>query len=489
MNTYGETGNRSGRTTRGIRLAAVAVAASLVAVGGPAGRAVAATPAAGWAWGDNGYGQLCDGSTTVRPSPVMMSGPDHVTQVAPGYGFTLLLRSDGTVWRCGLDVGGQLGTGGTSVDSTVPVQVAGLTDVVQVAAGGGFALALRADGTVAAWGGNFVGTLGDGTRTDSSTPVTVQGLTDVIQIGAGLAHGLALRSDGTVMAWGANNTGQLGIDDPNAEWDTPQPVDGLTGIRQISTRGLHNLVLRMDGTVMAWGNNFAGQVGPEGTGSTQYTPVTVDGLNGVTQIAAGLHHSLALLPDGTVAAWGLNGAGALGDGTTTSRSTPKVIEGLSGVKQICGSNLDSFALLRDGTVAAWGGDQYGQLGDGTTTTRLTPGPVPGLSDVTQVACGTYQIVAVTGGRGPAVVPVIHPVILGIARAGFTVTAVPGVFRPSATTYRYQWLRDGSPIADATAARYPVTAADRGHRLSVRVVATRIAYANGLAVSPAVQVRG
>lgn len=485
---------RPRRVSGWTRVAAVAAFAGIVAAVGPAGWASAATPAAvepaaGWAWGDNGYGQLCDGDSVRQASPVTMSGVDGVTQVAAGFALTVLLHSDGTVWACGDNEVGGLGNGTTVANSAVPVQVTGLTDVVQVAAGGNFGLALRADGTVATWGNTLGHAVGDGsTPAYRNTPVTVPGLTDVIQIGASVSHAIALRADGTVMAWGTNIAGELGNNTVLLS-DTPMLVDGLTGVTQIATHGLHNLALLTDGTVMAWGNNIAGQVGPASTATSQYTPVAVTGLSGVTQVAAGIDHSLALLSDGTVAAWGLNAQGALGDGTTTTRSTPAVIDGLTDVKQISAGNMDSLALRADGTVAAWGGNAYGQLGDGTTTKRLTPFSVPGLSDVTQVSGGAYQTAAITGGRGPALTPLVHPIVLGTARVGGTMVAVPGVFSPWAGTYRYQWLRDGSPIEGASKPWYSVTAADSRHSLSVWVVAVRVGYANGTAISPAVAVAG
>src|SRR6266851_5429957 len=110
--------------------------------------------------------------------------------------------------------------------SSTPVQVTGLTGVTQVAAGGLHSLALRSDGTVWAWGYNFVGQLGNGTQTGSGTPVQVTGLTGVIQVAAGGLHSLALRSDGTVWTWGDGGTGLAYL--------TPVQVTGLTGVTKIS---------------------------------------------------------------------------------------------------------------------------------------------------------------------------------------------------------------------------------------------------------------
>ncbi|MBI5562016.1 MAG: hypothetical protein HY894_04055 [Deltaproteobacteria bacterium] len=125
-----------------------------------------------WAWGWNGYGELGDGTTTDRLTPVQVSGLTGVVSVAAGFYYSLALKSDGTVWAWGYNYYGQLGDGITTSRYT-PVQVSGLTGVVSVAAGGYHSLAVNADGTVWAWGYNVNSQLGDGTMTDRYTPVQV----------------------------------------------------------------------------------------------------------------------------------------------------------------------------------------------------------------------------------------------------------------------------------------------------------------------------
>ena len=130
---------------------------------------------------------------------------------------------------------------------------------------------------------------------------------------------------------------------------------------------------------MAWGCNDSGQLG-NGTTTDSDVPVAVSGLGGVTAIAAGADHSLALLSDGTVMAWGYNGSGQLGNGTTTDSDVPVAVSGLSGtVTAIAGGGTHSLALLSDGTVMAWGRNGSGQLGNGTTTDSHVPVAVSGLS--------------------------------------------------------------------------------------------------------------
>jgi len=193
-----------------------------------------------------------------------------------------------------------------------------------LAAGGTHSLALRADGTVWAWGWNDQGQLGDGTDTDRHTPVRVRGLTDVVAVAAGRAHSLALRADGTVWAWGSNEDGELG-DGTDTDRHTPVKVPGLSDVVAVAARDWHSLALRADGTVWAWGNNRFGQLG-DGTDTDRHTPVKVPGLTDVVAVAAGEYHSLALRADGTVWAWGRNGYGQLGDGTTTHRHTPVKVQ-------------------------------------------------------------------------------------------------------------------------------------------------------------------
>nr|WP_269456777.1 Ig-like domain-containing protein [Thermanaeromonas toyohensis] len=333
-----------------------------------------------WAWGQNSYGQLGDGTTTNRYTPVQVQGLSDVVAVAAGGGHSLALKSDGTVWAWGANNYGQLGDG-TTANRYTPVQVQGLSGVVAIAAAlGSHSLALKSDGTVWAWGYNYYGQLGDGTTTNRYTPVQVQGLSNVVAIAAGGSYSLALKSDGTVCAWGYNGQGQLG-DGTTTNRYTPVQVQNQnlqSSVVAIATHGNHSLALKSDGTVWAWGANAYGQLG-DGTTTNRLTPVQVWNLSGVVAIAGGGNHSLALKSDGTVWAWGYNGAGQLGDGTTISRYTPVQVQGLSGVVAVAGGSNHSLALKSDGTVWAWGQNGYGQLGDGTTTNRTTPVQVLNLN--------------------------------------------------------------------------------------------------------------
>jgi hypothetical protein len=204
---------------------------------------------------------------------VQVKGPAGViTAIAAGYDYGLAVRQDGSIWAWGNNALGQLGDGSTANRST-PVQVQGLSGVKAVSGStGGHSVALKLDGTVWAWGYNFFGQLGDGSETNRSTPVQVQGLSGVMAISAGLGHTLAVKQDGSVWAWGSNVFGELG-DGTTTSRRTPIQVQGLTGVTAIAASSMaHSVALKQEGTVWSWGHNGFGQLG-DGTYVPQRTPV------------------------------------------------------------------------------------------------------------------------------------------------------------------------------------------------------------------------
>lgn len=311
--------------------------------------------------------------TPLRPTPIKGLSR-NVVAVAASDEHALAVLVDGSVVAWGNNGRGQLGDG-TRVDRSASRQVLGLDhDVVAVAAGAAHCLALRRDASVVAWGWNGQGQLGDGTVTDSSTPVPVR-LQSVTAIAALGSTSFALTDDGSVWAWGANHAGDLG-DGSTDDRSTPGPVLGLRGnVRLIAPR----FAILGDGSVRGWGFNGYGQVG-DGTTITRLVPVDVPALRGVTAIVSGGGHVLALRTDGSVLAWGANWDGELGDGTTESRPSPVPVEGLGGaVTHIAAGRGHSLAVRGDGSVVAWGKNRSGQLGDGTTIGRLLPVAVDGLN--------------------------------------------------------------------------------------------------------------
>ena len=350
-----------------------------------------ATGSQPWGWGYNAYGQVGDGTTAFRPTPVQVSGLSGVIALSAGGDHSLGVKSDGSVWAWGSNGSGQLGDG-TTTDRLTPVRVSGLSGVVAVAAGANHSLALKSDGSVWAWGYNVYGQLGDGTTISRTTPVQVNGLSGIVALGAGGDHSLGVKSDGSVWAWGYNLLGQLG-DGTTTDRLTPVRVSGLSGVVAVAAGANHSLALKSDGSVWAWGSNGWGQLGV--TGTDRPTPVQVSGLSGVVAVDADSVNSLALKSDGSVWAWGSNLYGQLGDGSTTSsRSMPVQVSGLSGAVAVSAGYYHSLALKSDGTLWAWGDNDTGQLGDGGSVSRSRPVRVLGLQGAAAVSAGGYSSLAV-----------------------------------------------------------------------------------------------
>lgn len=314
-------------------------------------------------WGYNGFGQLGNGTLSDSTTPVAVPGLFGVSALAAGFFHTAALKNDGTVWVWGDNGYDQLGVAdGGIAYSSKPLQVAGLSGVVAIAAAGAHTMALKADGTVWAWGWNAYGQLGIGNTVNAKLPRQVAGLPGITQIAAGYFHSLALSRDGTLMAWGYNGHGQLG-DGGTTEATLPQPVTGLGSISAMAAGAGHSLALRADGTVWVWGWNNYGQLG-DGTTVNSGSPQQVPGLRRVRSIAAGFFHSLALNGDGTLSAWGYNNVGQLGNGTFTDSPTPLPVANLGAVAAVTASNNHGVALKNDGSVWAWGWNDDGQLGNG-----------------------------------------------------------------------------------------------------------------------------
>jgi alpha-tubulin suppressor-like RCC1 family protein len=233
------------------------------------------------------------------------------------------------------------------------------------------------------------------------TPTPMPGLpAGVTQVagGPGANFALALLPGGVVSAWGlnsdTNSSGELG-DGTTTNHTAPAPVQGLSGITQIAAGGHHGLAIGAAGAMWTWGDNTDGQLGDQTT-TNRLTPVRLAGPTSMIQVAGGLDYSLGLRSDGTVWSWGGNESGQLGDGTTVQRSKPEEIPGLTHIIQISAGSSSSFALRSDGTLFAWGYNFSGELGDGTTTNRLSPEQVPGLTGVTAVSAGAFSTLAIVG---------------------------------------------------------------------------------------------
>lgn len=331
-------------------------------------------------------------------------------RISVGSEHMLLVKSDGSLWSWGRDSWGQLGLNGAG-NKNVPTQIAGASGFIDVIARGSFSMALKADGTVWTFGDNSNGRIGP-YNDRAKVPVQVTGLSRIVAIGAGWGYSAyAIDEDGNVWSWGANSAGQLGTGTSDVmSHPTPALVPGLTGVLAVSASDETALALLSDGTVAAWGYNPDGGLGVTPIGSV-VAPKAITGLTGLTAIAAANSNisngHFALDNNGSVWSWGDNTFSTVDCGQKRPNSDaytiPAEIDNLPAVKQISGGDGHVLFVTENGTVAGCGTNNWGQLGDGSTThtSAENTGPLlaQGLSRVTWVAAGNNASAAITDDGG------------------------------------------------------------------------------------------
>jgi alpha-tubulin suppressor-like RCC1 family protein len=374
-----------------------------------------------FAWGQGSRGRLGLGNDTAdRLRPVRVPGLSGrgITAVAAGGGHSLVLQGNRSMLVFGDNRKGQLGDG-TKVESLEPKEIR--ADVLEqatlasIAAGLDHSLLVRGDGVTLAWGRNSRGQLGVNDVLDRDRPTKVAASNDVsanvkfTAVTAGLQHSVGLldrppgQGTGDLGVWGDNRRDQLGRRITNQDSaDAPLGL-AFQPISAVAAGFVHSAALQGDGTVLTWGDSTFGQLGDATTEQRSVDFVRpVPYLGGVVRVAAGAFHTLALMSNGRLLAWGANASGQLGDGTTTDRSVPVLVRDLgdADVVDIAAGMDFSVALLADKTVLTWGGNERGQLGDGTRNRRLTPVQVAdeGASDgfltgIEVIAAGSSHVLA------------------------------------------------------------------------------------------------
>lgn len=366
-----------------------------------------------WAWGNNDDGQLGDGTTTARSTPVKISVPGGATAVAAGERYSLALGADGFVYAWGYNGQGQLGkTANGNIQANwapAKIVVAGFSGVTAIAAGAYHAVAIK-DGKVWTWGANWSNQLGrngashDAVPTQLNVPIGTNPATTVYAVAAGGAHSLALRSDGAVFSWGSNASGQIG---GSSSIDMITQVSGgvlgttfLTDATAVSAGRDHSVAILSSTTagIVAWGANWAGQLG-NGSATQSPLPVTVNtaGVVGaVSKIQAGGAHTMLLTAAGAVWAWGYNTVNQVGDGTATNQNLPVSVAVSGTPDSISAGASHSGVVMADGTVRAWGHDGNGRRGDGE---RVYRDPAQRFSLINLQASATVSLALAAGSPG------------------------------------------------------------------------------------------
>ncbi|WP_259465344.1 InlB B-repeat-containing protein [Bifidobacterium sp. wkB344] len=462
-----------------------------------------------YAWGNNYYDQLGDGTRDDKHAPVMVRKPDRKTypdlpedftylQVSAGGDHSLALGSDGNVYAWGNNDHGQLGNG-TTTERHAPVRVktpdrSTYPDLpedftyLQVSAGALHSLALGSDGNVYAWGDNGNGKLGNGTTTNRYTPVRVKTPDSktypdlpkdftYLQVSAGSTHSLALGSDGNVYTWGYNQYGQLGdgttsirsapvrVKTPDSKTYPDLPKD-FTYL-QVSAGSTHSLALGSDGNAYAWGDNNRGRLG-DGTTTNRYTPVRVKTPDSKTypdlpkdftylQVSAGYWHSLAVGSDGNAWAWGDNYNGQLGNnssGSYANSSVPARVRNPANptdknqglqAAQVSAGSEHTLAVGSDGNAYAWGWNAYGQLGNDSIPTGENNSKAQSLVPVP--VSFNLQLV-ITGVRFD------QTAVSGLTRGdGSSVSVLTPAHQPGTVTVSVDYTLGGTAQTPDTSLRY------------------------------------
>ena len=322
---------------------------------------------AGWYRDDGTFVLLWNFAANTVTSDVTLYAKwdSKVVAVAAGY-HTVAIKSDSTLWAWGNNQYGQL-SDGTTTNKSTPVQIGSDNDWVKVAATAQSTIAIKTDGSLWAWGDNTYGQLGDGTTTNKNIPIRIG--TDIDWDLVSVSdHTIAIKNSGYLWAWGVNSSGQLG-DGTNTNRYSPVSIGGNNDWKKV-VAGSHTIALKSDGSLWAWGANGSGQLG-DGTTISKSTPIQIGSDNDWKEVAAWAH-TIAIKTTGSLWAWGRNFWGQLGDGKNTDRSSPVRIGSDTDWEKVVAGDSCTVAIKADGSLWAWGYNASGQLGDGTTVNRLSP---------------------------------------------------------------------------------------------------------------------
>ncbi|MCL9809912.1 T9SS type A sorting domain-containing protein [Flavobacterium luminosum] len=258
----------------------------------------------------------------------------------------------------------------------------------EVSTGGVHTIGLKDGGTLWSWGRNNQGQLGTGENTTITNKIPKQIGTESnwVKISAGNAHNLAIKTDGTLWAWGRNLDGQVGVGTSTSYFNFPQQIGSDTDWEFISAGDEFSLAIKKNGTLWAWGDNAFGQLGDNST-SDKNTPIQIGIATDWSFVSAGTEHSLGINKNGELWAWGKNSSARFGINTPSYSHVPIRIGSDTDWSVVLASREHGVGLKTNGTFWTWGSNATGQLGDGTTSPKTSPINIVAFNEATAIAKG------------------------------------------------------------------------------------------------------
>ena len=282
-----------------------------------------------------------------------------VEAVSMNYGNTAIIDQDGCLWMWGDNRGGQIGDGTTN-DRTTPVKI--MDDVETVSVGYQLCAAVKSDGSLWMWGENRIFNFEDGIKENPHKPIKI--MDDVKTVSIGFSDSAFIKTDGSLWTW------EYYVDENNLMISYYKPVKIMDGVKAVALGEDIGAVIKTDGSLWIWGDNRYGQIG-DGTKENRDEPVRI--MDNVKTVALGHHNSAAIREDGSLWIWGDNLSGQIGDGTEgieEYRLTPVRI--MEDVQTVSLGGMHSAAIKIDGSLWLWGNNLYGELGDGTKNDHSEP---------------------------------------------------------------------------------------------------------------------
>ena len=286
---------------------------------------------------------------------------------------TFILKNDGTLWGCGQNGSGQLGLGDKNNRNTFTQITTNINNVKSVYSGGNYTIILKSDNTLWGCGENSYSQLGLGDLANNQTTTFTQ-ITDTYDIKSvycGFYHTIILKNDDTLLGCGYNTNGQLGLGDKTDRTSFTQITANTDNVKSIHCGGNYTIILKNDYTLWGSGYNSVGQLGLKDTNDKTTFMITDTNPGNIKSICCGCNHTIILKNDSTLWVCGYNSNGQLGLGDTNNRTTFTQIIDTYDVKSVYCGYAHTIILKNDGTLWGCGNNRYGQLGLGDNANRTT----------------------------------------------------------------------------------------------------------------------